>query len=205
MDPEKLQQAWQSQPDGTPEINPDQLLKKARLGRRVHFWIDFGSILLLSYIGISMSRTAFHDFQKNWPWLFYVASDVWVVGYILFNRWRRGRKAAHNDEPLLARVESSIKDTEHALWLSRRMIWWQILPMFLGCLIPVFIFGAIEYAKKPDLLIPLTLLLTLVVFAVTFYFCYLVMRYRGPSIEQPCLQELLELRELRESLLDAEE
>jgi len=205
MNLDRLQQAWQSQPDGTPEINPDRLLKAARRQRRVQFWCEILIVSIALYVGGSMSRTVFRDIQKNWPWLFVVASEAWVVGYVLFNQWRRRRDVVRNDEPLLARVEWSIQDIEDRMWLNRNSIWWCVLPLFLGLLTSVFIFGAMEYAKNPELLIPFTLLLTLGVFVATFYFCYRVMRYRWPSIEQQHRQELVKLRALRESLLNIEQ
>jgi hypothetical protein len=209
---DRLQQAWQSQSCGTIGTNPDLLLK-VRLQRRIYFWIDIFLISVSLSVGVLMLRFAFRDIQKGWPWLISVASEVWVVGYILLNRWRRRRNAAHYDEPLLTHVESSIKYIEHQMRLDRNMIWWCILPIFLGCVIPVGILGAMEYSKKPELLIPFVLLLTLGVFAAVFYFVYLVMRYAnylvmrytGRCITEQSRQELVALRALRESLLNAEE
>jgi hypothetical protein len=79
---------------------------------------------------------AFRDIQKDWPWLIYTASLAWVVGYVLFDRWRRRRDAVHHDEPLLAHVEGAIKEVEHQKWLSGNTLWWYILPIALGCMIP---------------------------------------------------------------------
>src|SRR5258706_558263 len=121
--PDRLQQAWQSQPAGTLGINPDPLLKMARLERRGMFWCDLAVILVFLCVLVVMLRAAFRDIQKDWPWLISAMSDVWVAGYILFNRWRRRRDAAHYDEPLLAQVEWSIKDIEHRMRLERNQLW----------------------------------------------------------------------------------
>ena len=109
---DKFQQAWQSQRCATPALNPDDLLKVVRLVRQMSFWADIFIIAVLAGVGASMSRFALRDIRQHWPWLIYVASDAWVIGFILFNRWRRQRHAAHYDQPLLAHVEWSIQEIE---------------------------------------------------------------------------------------------
>ena len=115
----------------------------------MQFWVDISVISFFLCVGVFMLWSAFRDIQKDWPWLIYAASVAWVVGYILFNRWRRRRDAAHYDEPLLAHVEWSIKDIEHQMWLDRYSLWWYILPIALGCMIPPVLFFAMEYSKRP--------------------------------------------------------
>ena len=92
MTPDRLQQVWQSQSDASPEINPDRLLREVRVRRRVYFWTNVVIISIALYIGGSMLRTVFQDARKNWPWLFMVASEVWIVGYIFFSQWRGRRR-----------------------------------------------------------------------------------------------------------------
>ena len=203
--PDRLQQAWQSQPGGTLGINPDQLLKVARLERRVHFWSDIFVILVLIFVGVLMLLAAFRDIQKDWPWLISAVSDAWVVGYILFNRWRRRRDAAQYDEPLLTHVEWAIKDIEHQMWLGRYSLWWYILPIALGCMVPPVLFFAMDYGKRPLLASLIPLLVTLGLFAAVFYLVYRVMKYGGRLAVEARRRELLALRTLRESLLNPEE
>jgi hypothetical protein len=102
---DKLQQAWQSQCNKPLDVNPDQLLKTVRFERRAYFWTDMFLIAVFVCVGAGMLWWTFRDIHKDWPWLINSASTAWVVGYILFNRWRRRRHAAHYDEPLLAHVE----------------------------------------------------------------------------------------------------
>ena len=128
-----------------------------------------------------------------------------MVGYILFNRWRRRRHAAHYDEPLLAHVEWSIKDIEHQMWLDRYSLWWYILPIALGCMIPPVLFFAMDYSKRPLLDSLMPLLGTEVVFVATFTFVYLVMKFGVRIADEKRRQELQALRALRESLLNTEE
>src|SRR4051794_15136213 len=96
--PDRLQQAWQSQPAAPLRSNPDQLLKMARLERRVVVLAEVFVISVLLIVGLGMSVFAFRHIRQNWPWLIYSASDAWVVGFMVFNQWRRRRHAAHFDE-----------------------------------------------------------------------------------------------------------
>ena len=205
MDPEKLRQAWQSQSCGAIGTNPDLLLKVARVERRIYFWVDMFVISVFLGIGVWTLGWVFRDIQRLWPWLIYSASGAWVVGYILFNRWRRRRHAARYDEPLLAHVEWSIKDIEHRMRVDGNSLWWYILPIALGCMIPPTLSFAMEYSKRPllDSLIPW--LVAEGFFAATFIFVHLVMKYGRRMGLEGQLQELQALRSLRETLLNAEE
>jgi hypothetical protein len=197
---DKLQQAWQSQCSKPIDAKPDQVLKIARHQRLVQLWIDIGIISFFLLVGVYMSWTAFRNIQTGWPWLFYVAGLAWVVGYILFNRWRRRRNAAHYDETMVAHVEWSIAEIEHQMRLDRNSPWWYILPIALGCMTPPILLFAMDNSKRPlvDSLVPL--LVTEGVFAATFIFGYLVMQFGVRIANEKHRQELRALRALRESL-----
>jgi hypothetical protein len=199
---DRLQQAWQCQPGTTLEMNPDQLLKGARHERRVQLWVDISLISFFSCVAVFMLWSAFRDIQKDWPWLIYSASLAWVVGYILFNRWRRRRHAARYDEPLLAHVEGSITDIEHRMWMDRYSAWWYVLPVALGCMIPPILFFANDHSNRPlyDSLMPL--LSTEGTFVATFVFVYVVMKVGVRIANGKHRQELQALQALRETLLD---
>jgi FtsH-binding integral membrane protein len=206
---DKLQQAWQTQCNKPLDVNPDHLLKTARLERRVYFWVDVSVISILLCCGTGMFGWAFRDIQNQWPWLIYSACLAGVVGCILFNRWRRRRYAAHYDEPLLAHVEWSIKDIEHRMWLDQYSFWWYILPIALGCMIPPAISFAIEYSRNPGWAAGFAFLFVLLVsegiFVAIFYFIHQVMknaRHRGLEGQR---QKLQALRALRDTLLNAED
>ncbi len=202
---DKLQQAWQSQCSKPIDVKPDQLLKVARFERLVQFCVDIAMILFFFCVGMYFLDFALRDIQRNWPFLISSASVAWVVGYILFNRWRRRGDAAHYDEPLLAHVEWSIKDIEHQMWLDRYSPWWYILPIALGCMIPPIFFFAMDDSKRPlfDRLMPW--LGAEGVFAATFIFVYLLMKSGVRIANEKHRQELQELRALRESLLNTDE
>jgi hypothetical protein len=202
---DKLQQAWQSQCSKPIDVKPDQLLKVARYERLVQFCVDIGMISFFFCFGILTLGWAFRDIEKYWPWLISSVSVAWVAGYILFNRWRRRRHAAHCDEPLLAHVEWSIKDIEHQAWLDRHSLWWYILPLALGCMIPPVLFFAMDSSKRPLLDSLMPMLSTEVALVATFIFVYLVMKFAVRIADEKRRQELQALRALRESLLNTEE
>jgi hypothetical protein len=200
---DKLQEAWQSQCNKPLDVNPDQLLKTARFERRAYFWIDMSLISAFIFFGVLMFGWTFRD--KDWPWLIYSASDAWVVAYILFNRWRRRRHAAHYDESVLAHVEWSIKDIEHRMRLERNQLWWYVLPIALGCMIPPVITFAMEYSKTPLLFSLFALLVIEGVFAATFYLVHRVLKYGERIAIEKHRRQLQALRALRETLLNTEE
>ena len=206
---DRLQQAWQSQCNKPLDVNPDQLLKTARLERRVYFWVHMFLISFFLCVGIFMLRSAFRDIHKDWPWLIYSACLAWVVGFMLFNQWRRRSHAPHYDEPLLAHVEWSIKDIEHRIWQDRYTFWWYTLPITLGCIIPPTISSVMDYIRKPEwgLLFALLfgLLFILGVFAAVFIFLDRVSKYVTRMVNEARRKELQALRTLRESLLNTEE
>jgi len=203
--PDKLQQAWQSQPGGTLRVDPDLLLKMARLERRVALLGDIVVISVLLAVGVGMLVWALRDIRRDWPWLIYTASDVWVVGFMLFNQWQRRRKAARFDEPLFAHVEWTIKDIEHRMVQDRSSFWWYVLPIALGCMIPPTIMFAMDFGRGPAWKTLVALLVTLGGFSAVFTFVQLTMTYRRRTAHAQRLQELEALRALRETLLNPEE
>jgi hypothetical protein len=202
---DKFQQAWQSQRCAVPATNPDALLKGVRLERRLTFWLDMSVIGFFFCVGAWMLRSAFRDIHKEWPWLLYTASDAWIVGYMLFNQWRRRRHVARYDEPLLAHVEGSIKDIEHQMWLDRYSPWWYILPIALGCMLPTILLFLMDYRRHHKWGDIFELFSALGIFAVTFIFVYVVMKYGASIANAKRRQELQALRTLRETLLNTEE
>jgi hypothetical protein len=207
---QRLQCAWQSQCNMPmpPDFNPDQLLWAVRLERRMTFMTDMFVMLILLICGIWMLWMA-RDIRKDWPWLIYTACLAWVVGFMLFNQWRRRRHAARYDEPMLAHVEWAIKDLEHRMWQDRYTFWWYTLPIALGCMIPPTIFFVMEFIRKPEwgrlFGGVFALLFTLGVFAAVFIFVHLVISNGLRIGSKARRRELEALRALRESLLNTEE
>ncbi len=216
---DKLQQVWQSQCAKPLDIGPDQFLKMprhlllttARIERWAYFVIDMLLILILLIPGTGM-LWRIRDIHKDWPWLIYVACIGWVVGFILFNHWRRWRHAPRYDEPMLAHVEWSIKEIEYRLWQDRYTLWWYIVPLALGCMIPSTIsIGIMGFAEVHDwasfFVLLSTLLFTLGVFAAIFALVYWVIMsvQRMRPVVEARRRELEALQSLRKTLLNPEE
>jgi hypothetical protein len=205
MNLDRLRQVWQSQPAPPLQFNPDQLLKTARLERRVTFLAEMFVISVLLIVGVGMSVFAFRHIRQNWPWLINSACEAWVVGFMVFKQWRRRRHAARFDEPLLAHVEWSINDIELRMAQDRNSLWWYVLPIALGCMIPPILIFAMKYGIHPEWQPLGALLFTLGGFAAVFTFVHLSMRYGMRKAHQQLRQELEALRALRETLSKAEE
>lgn len=205
MDPEKLQQAWQSQSCEALGTDPEQWLKVARFEQRLDFWSDLFVAAVLLGCGGWKLWSAFQDIESDWPWLIYCACLAWVVIYILKSRWRRRRKSAPFDDTVLAHVETSIHDIEVQMRQDRTALWWYLLPIAAGCMIPPVVILALEYGTKPlvDSLVPF--LRKEGSFLGTFIFVYVVMEgARRVGLKRE-LQELQGLRSLRESLLNTDQ
>jgi hypothetical protein len=203
----KLQQAWQAQCNRTPDVNPDQLLNSTRLQRKAYFWSDMFVIAVFVWCGGGMLIFSLRDFQDDWPWLVYTACCAWVVGYILFNRWRRRRFVAHYEDSVLAHVEWSINDIEHRMRVDRYTLWWYILPIALGCMIPPAISFVVEFRRKPELDMT-SLIFNLffeVFFIAAFYIIHWTMKRARRIGMDGQLKQLDALRAFRDNLLKEEE
>jgi CubicO group peptidase (beta-lactamase class C family) len=142
MDPDQYQRAWRAQSSQTRvTIDADLLLKQVQRGQQVlraaTFFGDFGVIgilLLLLPVWIYMGMTA----ALPWTWYLMVPADIWIIGFILVGRARQKRKPSESGEPLLKSVKESLALVERQIWLSRKTLWWYLLPT----LIPMLLFFA---------------------------------------------------------------
>ena len=76
------------------------------------------------YLGVKLSLP--------WTWYLMVPALLWVAGYMLADRMRHKRQPPEPGEPLRQRVESSLAQVEHQIWLLRNVLWWYLLPMALA-------------------------------------------------------------------------
>jgi len=138
MNPDNFQQAWQGQSSQTRlTIDADLLLQEVQRNERhftaTIFWRDVrevGVALLLVplwiYLGVKLSLP--------WAWYLTVPVLVWVAGFMLADRMRHKRRPPEPGEPLRQRVESSLAQVEHQIWLLRNIFWWYWLPLALSSL-----------------------------------------------------------------------
>ena len=208
MGPEKLQQAWQSQPSGSQiRIDADVLISEVRRNqlsfRATIFWRDFRELLAAVFVIVAVSvHVMFKGIQENWPWLLVGVGAAFVAAYILLDRWRQRRHAPHYEGALISHIEQSLNDVEHQIWLLRNVFWWYLLPCALGGLIPMVYFFATDLATRElqSALGPFVRNTT--IFLGIFYGVYLLNQYAVRRGLEPRRRELLAMRD---SLLNTEE
>jgi hypothetical protein len=138
MNPDNLQQAWQSQsPQTRLENDAEFLLNEVRRNQQYFtamiFWRDVrevGTALLLVLVWLFMGV----KFSLPWTWYLTVPVLVWVAGYMLADRMRHGQQPPEPGEPLRQSVQGSLAQVEHQIWLLRNIVWWYLLPLALAML-----------------------------------------------------------------------
>ena len=130
MDPDPLQEAWQSQPQ--PAIDADQLVGEFHRGQKQFaatiFWRDVREvgvslILLPVWVGMGVG------IGLPWTWYLVMPALVWIVAFMTADRMRLRRRRAQPGDPLVRGVESSLAEVEHQIWLLRNVHWWYLLPL----------------------------------------------------------------------------
>lgn len=132
MDPDPLQEAWQSQQE--PVIDTDQLVQGFRRGQEefaaIIFWRDVrevGVCLLLLPVWVVMGV----GIGLPWTWYLVIPGIVWIAAFMTADRWQQRRRRALPGDPLTRGVESSLAGVEHQIWLLRNVHWWYLLPLGL--------------------------------------------------------------------------
>lgn len=145
MTPDEIKEAWQTQTSQTRlTIDVELLLQEVQRNQQYFsamiFWRDVrevGTALVLAglslYVGIGLSM----------PWTWYLASLalVWIGGFMLTDRMRHKRRPPGPSEPLRPRLECSLAQVEHQIWLLRNVFWWYLLPIAVAVL-PFFVHSA---------------------------------------------------------------
>ncbi|MDA8745466.1 beta-lactamase family protein [Rubripirellula amarantea] len=138
MDPDKYQQAWHAQ-TAQPKVivHADLLLEEVQRHQgnfqATIFWRDFRevgiAVLLLPiwfYLGIRTS--------SPWTWYLTVPALLWIIGFMLVDRFRHRPKPSEPGEPLIDCVKVSLAQVEHQIWLLRNVFWWYLLPFCISIL-----------------------------------------------------------------------
>jgi hypothetical protein len=133
MNPDHFQQAWQTQSSQTRlTIDAELLLKEVRRNQRnftaTIFWRDVRevgigllAVPLWIYLGIKLSLP--------WTWYLTVPVLLWIAGFMLVDRMRHKPQPLAPGEPVRQRVENSLAQIDHQIWLLRNVLWWYLLPM----------------------------------------------------------------------------
>ena len=136
MEPDNLQQAWQSMSARTRvTVDADLLRKAVQRNQR-----DFGATILhrdVREVGVALLLLAYWCYQgltKSLPWTWWlsVPALLWVIGYFVVDRRRHPQKPSDPGEPLLDCVKSSLTQIEHQIWLLRHVFWWYLLPFTIS-------------------------------------------------------------------------
>jgi CubicO group peptidase (beta-lactamase class C family) len=132
MNPDELQQVWQSQMTGRRvNIDADVLLREiqrnkedfeATVLRRDFLEVGVALILVPAWIWIGRND------DLPWTWYLCVPTLLWIAVFMVVNRLRQRRKEPKPGEPLRDCVESSLAQVEHQIRLLRSILWWYILP-----------------------------------------------------------------------------
>ena len=135
MAPDKFQQAWQSEstrPRLVVDVDLLDAVERSRQSfRTTIFWRDFQEV----GIGLAMIPLWFYlgiRHSSPWTWYLTVPALLWVVGFILFDRRRHGRKSSEPGDPLISGVKDSLAQVEHQIWLLRNVFWWYLLPFLVS-------------------------------------------------------------------------
>jgi hypothetical protein len=130
MDPDPLQEAWQSQPE--PVIDADRLVQEFRRSDQqfntMILWRDareVGVSLLLLPVWIAMGV----GIGLPWTWYLVMPGIVWIGAFMTVDRIILGRRKALPGESLVQGVKSSLAEVEHHIWLLRNVHWWYLLPL----------------------------------------------------------------------------
>jgi len=136
MNPDPLQEAWQSQP--LPAVDADQLVREFRRGQEqfaaMIFWRDAREVvvcLLLLPVWVGMGV----GIGLPWTWYLVMAGIVWIAAFMAADRRQQRRRQALPGDPLVRAVESSLAEVEHQIWLLRNVHWWYLLPLNVPMLV----------------------------------------------------------------------
>jgi hypothetical protein len=132
MNPDELKQAWQSQVSQRRlTIDADALFKEVRHNerhfRRIIFWRDVrevGVALLMVplWIWLGLKETL------PWTWYLCIPALLWIAGFMIVDRINQKQRQPRPGDPLRERIESSLAQVEHQIWLLRNVLWWYLLP-----------------------------------------------------------------------------
>jgi hypothetical protein len=128
------------------------------------------------YLGVKLSLP--------WTWYLTVPALVWIAGFMLADRLRHKRQHPEPSEPLRQRVEGSLAQVEHQIWLLRNIFWWYLLPLALSML--AFLGQVAWGARSGGWLAALVAAVVVIVFTGVYW----LNQYAVRSALEPRRQEL---------------
>ena len=144
MGADELQKVWQSQERGRQiAVDADLVLQLVRRNyrhfRREIFWQD------MPEVGVLMIMAALFAYwgalMHAWPWfamaVICMSVGLFELGDYLRQKWRSPTPG----ETLVAWTESSLASMEHRTWLLKTVLWWCLLPNWIGIVLVVGYWG----------------------------------------------------------------
>lgn len=132
MNPDNLEQVWQSQLLGQRlTINADVLLQQVARNQRhlesLILWRDvreIGLALVMVPVWIWLGVSG----SLPWTWYLCIPALLWIAGFMLVDRIRQRARKPKPGDPLRQCLTSSLSEVEHQIWLLRNVGWWYLLP-----------------------------------------------------------------------------
>jgi hypothetical protein len=199
MNPESFKQTWQTQTSQTRlAIDADLLLEEVQRNQRrftaTIFWRDVrevGIALVLVPVWIYLGRKS----SQPWTWYLTVPALLWVAGFMFVDRMYHKRRPPELGEPLRQRIEGSLAQVEHQIWLLRNVFWWYLLPLILSIL--AYVSQVTWQERSGGWLIALAMALVVSLVVIVMAAVYWVNRKAVQSYLEPQRQELeVQLRSL---------
>jgi hypothetical protein len=192
MNPDNFKETWQTQTSQTRlTIDADLLLKEVQRNQRLFtatiFWRDVrevGIALLLVPVWIYLGTRS----SQPWTWYLTVPALLWIAGFMLVDRVDHKRRPPELGEALRQRIEGSLAQVEHQIWLLRNVFWWYLLPLILSILAYLSQVAWQERSGGWLIAVAMTLVVSLVVIVMTAV--YWVNRKAVRSYLEPRRQEL---------------
>jgi CubicO group peptidase (beta-lactamase class C family) len=132
MNPDELQQVWQSQMTGRRlTIDANVLLQQLQRNKRHFegqiFWRD------VREVGVSLVMVPVWIWLglKNalpWAWYLCIPTFLCIAGFMVVDRIRQRRRQPKPGDALRECIEGSLGQVEHQIWLLRNVFWWYLLP-----------------------------------------------------------------------------
>lgn len=195
MNPDNVQQTWQMQTVQTRvTIDADLLLQEVRRNQQLFTANIFRRDVMEVGTGLVMVPVwIFMGAKLALPWTWYLTVPVllWIAGFMLIDRLRHKRQPPEPSETLRHRVENSLAQVEHQIWLLRNVFWWYLLPPTLSILT---FFGQVAWeARDGGWWTVLGAVFVVSVLAIVYFGIYRLNQTAVRALLEPRRQELAAL------------